>query len=227
MPPEVMDDVISLNQTAIALDYEAKYKLDASFRREGYSLSDFVWESENEDIASVSANGLVTGNRVGTTIITVKTKDGAFSSTCEVVVNATNFLYQEPLLDFGEGKSFVLANETRELLYNRSNFLLFEGENDSVTNVIYNFANSTYKESVVLLKNNEEIADQAFLFLEQRYEYKGHIEGMHVFTNDDIMAGISDDTENGLSVMYLKNGSDMDAKVDVFQHLHRMENVGI
>lgn len=205
MPPVQMDDAITLNETALELDYEEVFQLAASFKREGYSESELVWESDMEDIVSVSEGGLVTGERMGSALVTVQTKDGAYSSSCEVKVNATNFLYEEPLVDFGKAKSFILDNEFRKLLVNRSNYLLYEGESDTIINVIYNFANSTYKESVVLIKGEENISDQAFDFLEQRYDYKGLTNGMHIFANEEVLVEMEDEKEKNISVVYVQN----------------------
>jgi uncharacterized protein YjdB len=205
MPPVQMDDAITLNENALEIDYEEVFQLTASFKREGYSEAELVWESDREEIVSVSEAGKVTGERMGSALVTVQTKDGAYSSSCEVKVNATNFLYLEPLLDFGKAKSYILDNESRKLLFNRTNYLLYEGESDSTINVIYNFSNSTYKESVVLLKGEENISKQAFDFLKQRYDYRGLTNGMHIFANEEVLVEMEHDRGKNISVIYVQN----------------------
>ena len=46
-----------------------------------------IWESDNENIATVN-NGFITATGVGTTTITVTTHDGGFSDSAEIVVTA-------------------------------------------------------------------------------------------------------------------------------------------
>lgn len=48
-----------------------------------------TWSSANSAVASVSATGLVTAVGAGSTVITVKTADGAKTATCAVTVTAT------------------------------------------------------------------------------------------------------------------------------------------
>ena len=44
-----------------------------------------TWRSNNQTIAAVDANGLVTGVSAGNTTITVTTEDGGFTATCEII----------------------------------------------------------------------------------------------------------------------------------------------
>lgn len=47
-----------------------------------------TWSSSDDEVATVSANGVVTGVTAGTTTITVTTADGSYTDTCEVTVSA-------------------------------------------------------------------------------------------------------------------------------------------
>ena len=46
-----------------------------------------TWSSSDEDIATVDADGLVTGVAAGTATITATTHDGSFTDTCEVTIS--------------------------------------------------------------------------------------------------------------------------------------------
>jgi uncharacterized protein YjdB len=48
------------------------------------------WESDDEEVATVSADGVVTGVELGTTTITVTTDEGGFTATCTVTVVLPN-----------------------------------------------------------------------------------------------------------------------------------------
>ena len=49
-----------------------------------------VWSSDNEETASVSSDGLVTGLREGSAVITASTEDGSLSAQCTVTVVKVN-----------------------------------------------------------------------------------------------------------------------------------------
>ena len=46
-----------------------------------------MWVSSNEDVATVDNNGIVTAVSDGTAVISVITKDGSYTATCDVTVN--------------------------------------------------------------------------------------------------------------------------------------------
>ena len=54
--------------------------------KKGEFFSSLVWKSDDENIASVDENGLVTGNMRGNTRITASTPDGLLMASCDVVV---------------------------------------------------------------------------------------------------------------------------------------------
>lgn len=50
-------------------------------------LSTLVWQSDNEEIASVDQNGMVTAKKYGTTTISASIPDGFVTGSCDVTVN--------------------------------------------------------------------------------------------------------------------------------------------
>lgn len=53
---------------------------------DGYAASDILFSSDDENVASVSANGVVYAKSEGTTIIQIQTKDGQYATACTVIV---------------------------------------------------------------------------------------------------------------------------------------------
>ncbi|NLY42857.1 MAG: hypothetical protein GX066_02575 [Clostridiaceae bacterium] len=61
-------------------------KLTATVEPANATNKKVIWSSNNEHIASVDENGVVTAKEEGTAIITVKTEDGGFTDTCNIMV---------------------------------------------------------------------------------------------------------------------------------------------
>lgn len=52
-------------------------KLEYTIMPENAGTKELEWSSENPEVATVDANGIVTGKKIGKTVITAKTKDGS------------------------------------------------------------------------------------------------------------------------------------------------------
>ncbi|WP_101911055.1 N-acetylmuramoyl-L-alanine amidase [Marasmitruncus massiliensis] len=77
---------VSLNKTTLNLSEGDTYTLTATVKPSTASNRKVTWESDDEDIATVSSTGKVTAVDEGETWITVTTKDGDYSADCKVVV---------------------------------------------------------------------------------------------------------------------------------------------
>ena len=77
---------------------------------EGASTANLEWSSSDETIATVS-EGVVTGVKPGNVQITVKTKDGSVSATCEVKVSAVDptAISLPAKVEVQQGKSVTLT----------------------------------------------------------------------------------------------------------------------
>ncbi len=78
---------VSLNETQLTLDITDKYQLTATVLPSNATNKKVTWTSNNQEIAVVSDDGLVTALSNGTTQIIVKTVDGEHTATCEITVN--------------------------------------------------------------------------------------------------------------------------------------------
>ena len=61
-------------------------QLNADVLPQEATNNNVTWETDNNSVATVSANGLVTAVGEGTAVITIKTDDGGFTQTCFVTV---------------------------------------------------------------------------------------------------------------------------------------------
>ena len=78
---------VGLNKTSTTLIEGETETLVATVMPENATDKSVVWESSNKSAAAVSQEGLVTAVGEGKATITVKTNDGGFSASCEVIVN--------------------------------------------------------------------------------------------------------------------------------------------
>lgn len=77
---------VYLNYDSMTLRLGKTKKLMATIEPSDATNQNLSWRSSDDSIASV-ANGVVTGEAVGTATITVKTSDGEFEASCEVTVS--------------------------------------------------------------------------------------------------------------------------------------------
>ena len=83
-------ETITLNQTAVSLKATETAKLSVNILPATTTNKAVTWKSQNETVATVDANGVVTAIAVGETTITVTTADGSnLSATCKVTVVPT------------------------------------------------------------------------------------------------------------------------------------------
>ena len=92
---------ISLSENKLTLTRTRTYQLYATVRPEEAANRTVAWESENPEIATVDATGLVTGVANGETTIYARTTDGSMlSASCKVEV--TPIYVERIVLEFQE-----------------------------------------------------------------------------------------------------------------------------
>ena len=79
---------VSLNESSITLDVGGSKTLAATVTPDNATNKKVRWTSDNETVATVSEDGVVTAVAGGTAVITATTHDGLFTATCTVTVNA-------------------------------------------------------------------------------------------------------------------------------------------
>lgn len=77
---------VSVNPNALSLNLNQTAQLQAVISPSNATDKSVTWSSGNPAVASVSADGLVTGLAEGTATITVTTADGGYTATSEVTV---------------------------------------------------------------------------------------------------------------------------------------------
>ncbi|WP_294181180.1 cell wall-binding repeat-containing protein [uncultured Clostridium sp.] len=77
---------VTLNKSSTDLEVGKTEKLEAAVAPSNAANKKLTWSSSDDSIASVNSDGLVTGEKAGTAVITVKTSDGGKTDTCTVKV---------------------------------------------------------------------------------------------------------------------------------------------
>ena len=82
---------VELNKTSLTLDVNESETLTATITPGNATDQNVTWSSDNESVAKVDANGLVTAVAPGTATITVTTADSGKTATCTVTVNPVQY----------------------------------------------------------------------------------------------------------------------------------------
>jgi len=86
---------VSLSPATLSIDDNSTSQLTATIAPASTLIKTVKWVSSNPAVATVSANGLITGLTVGNTTITVTTDDGNKTATCAVTVKASGAIKYE------------------------------------------------------------------------------------------------------------------------------------
>lgn len=115
-------------------------------------LSTLVWHSDNEEVASVDENGMVTAKKYGTTTISASIPDGFVTGNCEVTVNQ----------DITDKFDYVLAAalEYEDLIEDSDKIMYAE-----VTKITSFSMTNTYKENLESCKGLELLNNLEYLDL--------------------------------------------------------------
>jgi uncharacterized protein YjdB/plastocyanin len=81
-------DGVTLDQNAATIEVDATVQLIATVTPANAADLSVVWHSDDDNIAAVDNNGLVTGVAAGTTNVTVTTNDGGFTATAVITVTS-------------------------------------------------------------------------------------------------------------------------------------------
>jgi uncharacterized protein YjdB len=104
---------IDLETASLTINVNEQGQLVAAAMPEDATNRNLIWSTSNNRVASVNSTGLVTGVYAGNAIITVKTEDGGYASSCPVTVkNGTNSVtgisLDRATMDITQGVKFQL-----------------------------------------------------------------------------------------------------------------------
>ena len=121
---------VSLNKTSLTLTEGDNYKLVATVNPSNATNKNVTWKSSNPEVATVDSNGNIKALKPGTTTITVTTKDGEYSATCQITVEAKPDTYSvvfTPIVQEGTNAVFQysVAITKNSSAYNGFSFVIY------------------------------------------------------------------------------------------------------
>lgn len=115
-------------------------------------LSTLVWHSDNEEVASVDENGMVTAKKYGTTTISASIPDGFVTGSCDITVNQDITEHFDVV--------FAAALEYNDLIEDSDKIMHAE-----VTKITSFSMPDTYKENLESCKGLEFLTNLEYLYL--------------------------------------------------------------
>ena len=106
---------VSLNVSELELDKGDKEALIATIAPSNATNKEVEWSSDNENIASVSATGLVEGKAKGTAVITVKSKDDVTKTASCTVTVIDNYIAVESVVISSSDEHFKVEDNVKKL----------------------------------------------------------------------------------------------------------------
>ena len=128
--------------------------------------SNVNWATDDEFVASVNNNGIVTAEHVGITTITAK--NGKEEAYCSVSVTPEYHTYNEPIMDWGCSKQTIISRKGTPDS-NQSNAIAYLQNESKGILEMYMFENGKLTSSGIILKLSYTNTDVASFLLE-RYQ---------------------------------------------------------
>ena len=172
-PDPAIEAVITLAETSATLHSGETYQIQAECE------SPITYTSENEYHASVSEEGEVTANFVGSTTIMLESETD--SVTFEVTVEPVSNLYPEPEIEFGVTKEAIIE-QFGEPTVEDEGVIGYYGYSDNtmMLMVLLDESDLVTEYALILDPSFEEELDT---FLGERYLFAQEEEGVKIYIN--------------------------------------------
>ncbi len=195
---------LQLNAATVDLRYDQTHQFSVTKGASAMAANTFTWTSTDQTVGTVSTGGLFTAKKIGQTTINGSSASG--SVTAKVTVTPYSTMVKEPYFDPTATIATTKSKETRTLVSQDGNTLLYNGENANVRNVIYLFENGQMTQGALLLANTNAVVQEFATFIKERYNYLGdNGAGVYVYSdNKNVTVGIGADATLGFYALYIK-----------------------
>lgn len=189
----------------IAIHYDETHQFIITQGNTELNAKTLNWKSSDESVATVDANGKLSGKKIG--MITLTATSGNIKLTSTVTVVPYSNLCKEPYFQAGANIATTKGRELRPLAGETATSLIYAGENSKLRNVLYLFTDYKMTSGTLLLATTNEVINESARFYKERYTYLG-MENDTYFYGDgnNLVIGILLDAKLGLVAIYL-NGN--------------------
>ncbi len=202
------DKSINLTEESTSLYHQETYQIPAT------CVNPITYSSENEYHATVSSEGLVTAQFVGSTTILLQSEGDSKSFTVNVMPKSN--LYTEPNITFGETKDAVIARLGTPAVSQDDAIGYAYASPVDLLMVMFDDYNRVSGYALVLPDN---YSSELKTFVEERYDYVMYSEGIYIYRNaltnsaTTMIIGVGELDEDYCMVLYVPNdgGKSMDS----------------
>ena len=140
---------ISLSEESLELKIGETKQLDVSFYPENANKHpELVWESDNDNIVTVSQEGLVTAMGSGKTVVTARTSDGSLWGTCKVrvitKVTAWALSFPDDIIWGGAAYDFIIKLTSTPSTAVAEDFIWYVNNKDIITITLWEDHRAVY-----------------------------------------------------------------------------------
>ncbi len=165
---------------------------------------DVTWVLSDDRVATIDANGLLRGKKLGTITLAASIK-GKFGLKSTVTIIPYSNLCKEPFFEEGASAATTKSREFRTLSSEAATSLFFLGENAKLRNAAYIFKDGKMTSGALLFANNQAVVDEAQKFYDERYTRLGTENNVYFYGDGgSLVIGISIDANIGFNAIYLK-----------------------
>lgn len=190
-----------INSESVTINYDQEFQFEIAG-----DPQEVKWSSSDERVGSIDQKGLFSAARIGSTTITAKF--GSTSITSEVVVEPYDEFFIEPLSDFSLTPDAIKSKETRSLMVETEEGIMYEGENTHIRRVMYTLKSGKFASAFALFVNTETMIEKVAKYYMERYDFLGTDDEYLVFRNGTgAVIGISVNENLGLNAIYVPETS--------------------
>lgn len=190
------DAPLELNTTKVSLYQDGTKQMSVKDNRS------VTWTVDDDYVAKVDADGLLTAMFVGETRVKATDSKGK-TAYASVVVNPQYNTYKEPYVGWGASKSEVLSHDTREVSSESETLVVLDGGSDAAELVSYGFGESGLEAVIVIVKTS--YSAEIVKFLGERYRPVGANDEIVMFSNDNVLVGVKVQNYKYLLITYIPN----------------------
>lgn len=130
--------------------------------------SSYQWTSSDPNVASVSANGKISGRKVGKTTVSA-IADGQ-ELVAEITVTPYVSFFQEPQFEFNSDKATILSNAQGLLIFEQDEIYIYGGISDKISRIFYIFDdNDGILSTAIDFVDDEKTRNDVTTFYAERY----------------------------------------------------------